>query len=599
MIDESLRADGRAGARLTLCSTLVAATLGLAAAAMAQQSAEARQKAQLEQYEQLLRTTVGAAETACLSNTSTQEGTSLRLKWHAIVGQIASAAGVEKKTEVIRGAARDLPASAQLIENDKIRNCINEKIQPVLAMVVQTYQHAAPNAAWPDPIDFRFNFIRGPSRDPQMYTEYLRVNLQTRRRPLSRRLVIQDPQGAAYFQQDVGYPQLGETVSGTIVAERIPDARLTSTPPVITDVCFQRPPNPPSAGSTDYDLFDCPEGKVCRPSARATGWLQICPAQPGARPAAILPSFVRAAYAAGAEQPSAPAAAAPYWSVPSLEALAQRNVEGVGYTVFTVETDAFRRPDITGVAVDVRVNGVPVREDGLLPELRPVANEPQSRFTHRFALQTLDFEGAQGGCDRIDIGLRPLLADGRKGDALTSTLTYVALRDVAPRAQRLGDAELKWSAAYITPQREWRHIAEVHSYIYSTRDAATQERAVEQAQADKRWLDGQALTYNGQKLVGVIRPPRTVKPDGTAAYGLGAGLIQENGQVRFTFSEGDARKLAAFMIAQRNRGADAARIIHREPYIFQAVGGSYTAGGVCEEPVRNAPSPHTGARPNA
>jgi hypothetical protein len=197
--------------------------------------------------------------------------------------------------------------------------------------------------------------------------------------------------------------------------------------------------------------------------------------------------------------------------------------------------------------------GVPVREDGLPPEFHPIANDPQTRFTHSFALQTLDFEGAQGGCDRIDVALRPVLEEGRKGEAQALTLTYVALRDVAPRVQRLGDAELKWSAAYITPQREWRHIAEVHSYVYSTRDPATQKRAVEQAQADKRWLDGQGLTYTGQRVVGVIRPPRTVTPDGSAAYGLGTGLIQENGQVRFTFSEEDERKIAAFRIGKCNR----------------------------------------------
>ena len=133
---------------------------------------------------------------------------------------------------------------------------------------------------------------------------------------------------------------------------------------------------------------------------------------------------------------------------------------------------------ISGVEVDVRVNSVPVREDDLPAELRPVANNPQARFIHSFALQTLDLEGAHGGCDRIDVALRPLPAEGRKGEAQASMLTYVALRDVAPRTQRLGDAELKWSAAYITPQREWRHIAEVHSYIYSTRDPATQKRAV-------------------------------------------------------------------------------------------------------------------------
>ena len=193
MIDESPRDDGRISHYLLLGSTLVVAMLFLAPAAIAQQTAGDRQDAEIAQYERLLLTAVSAAEKACLSNTSTQEAKSLQLKLSAIVGQITSAAGVEKKTEVIRGAAQELPASAQLIENDKIRNCINEKIQPVFAVVVQVYQQTAPNAAWPDPIDFRFNFIRGPSKNLKMYTELLRVNLQARGRPLSRRLVIQDP----------------------------------------------------------------------------------------------------------------------------------------------------------------------------------------------------------------------------------------------------------------------------------------------------------------------------------------------------------------------------------------------------------------------
>jgi hypothetical protein len=75
---------------------------------------------------------------------------------------------------------------------------------------------------------------------------------------------------------------------------------------------------------------------------------------------------------------------------------------------------------------------------------------------------------------------------------------------------------------------------------------------------------------------------RTVQSDGTAAFGLAAGLIQENGQLRFTFSNSDARKLADFMISKRHTGVEAARIIYSKPYIFQAVGGSHTAPGVCE-----------------
>jgi hypothetical protein len=541
----------------------------------------------IDASEKILLTSVHAAEVACLSNSTTQESNSLKLKFQDIVGQLTSAASVEQKSEVLRGAQRDLPASAQLIENDKIRNCINDKIRPLFAMVVETFQNATPNSGPPNPIEFRFDFIRGSSRDPKLYTEYVRADLQTPFGAKSWRLGLQDPDGSKYYEQYIAYPKEGEPIVGTIVAERTPDARILSTPPIITDVCFQRPGKLPTARTIDYDLFECTEGKACRPSSHTTGWLQACATQRSAQSGSSEFSFIRPAIAAGFQQFGTTATVAPYWSVPSIEALSQRNFEGVGYTVFTLDTDAFRQQDIVRVEVDLHVNGVPVREDGLPAELRPIANNPQARLIHRFALQTLDFEGAHEGCDAIDVALRPVFAGGRKGEAQLSTLTYVALRDVAPRTQRLGNSELKWSASYITPQREWRNIAEVHSYIYSTQDPVSQKREVEQALKDKRWLDDQGLFYKGLKVVGVIRPPRTVQSNGTAAFGLGTGLIQENGQVRFTFSDGDARELAAFMIMQRLRGSDAARIIQREPYIFQAIGGSYTAGGVCEVPMRS------------
>ena len=158
----------------------------------------------------------------------------------------------------------------------------------------------------------------------------------------------------------------------------------------------------------------------------------------------------------------------------------------------------------------------------------------------------------------------------------------MALRDVAERRQSLGAEQLTWLASYITPAREWRNIAEVHSYTYSTRaGAGAAQRAAGLAAADKGWIDAANLTYQGQRIVGVVRPPRTIQPNGAAAFGLGAGLVQPNGQVRFTFSDSDARKLAAFMIAQRTT-PDARRVIAPAPYIFQAVGGARTAPGVCE-----------------
>jgi hypothetical protein len=538
------------------------------------------QAAALASYENLLNTTIQVAERACLSNVSTQESRRLVVSWSAVLSRISSAVSLQKKTDEIRGASLSLPGEVQKIEDDSIRTCINAKITPIFAMADIVFQPAGGNTAWPDPIDFRFNFVRGPSRNSRAYTEFLRADLQTHAGPISDRLVIQDPQGVAYFDLRLGYPLPNETVSGTIVAERSSTGTLTSTPPSITKVCFQRPSNMPTGQLAKFDLFKCMEGTTCEASDRATGWLKACQASPAVKRTGLLPSLTDV-YAAEQDGTDSVHSTLPYWNVPSVRALASGDPEGVGYTIFDLETNLFERPGITGVEVDIVVNGIPVREDGLPPDLRPVANRPGQLFVHRFALQTLNFEGARGGCDKIEVAFRPLDTDGHKGAAQSVTLSYVALRDVAPRIERLGGGELKWSAAYITPKREWRNIPEVSSYSYSIHDPAAQRRVVERAEADKKWLDSQNLLFKGQKVVGVLRPARTVSPDGIGAYGLAAGLLQANGQVRFTFSDGEARQLSAFMIAQRGKLPRASQVINGRPYIFQAIGGSHTAPGAC------------------
>lgn len=539
------------------------------------------QAAVLANYENLLKTTVQAAERACLSNVSTQESKKLVFSWSAVLSRISSSVNLQKKAEEIRGASLFLPAEAQMIENDSIRTCINAKITPIFAMANVVFQPSIGNTAWPDPIDFRFNFVRGPSGNSKAYTEFLRTDLQTHAGPISDRLVIQDPQGLHYFDLRLGYPLPNETISGTIVAERASTSTLTSTSPSITKICFQRPSNMPTGQLAKFDLFKCVEGMACEGSALATGWLKACGTSPAARHAGLLPHILTEVYAAEQDRTDGLHSTLPYWSVPSVRALANGNPEGVGYTIFDLETNLFQHTEITGVEVEIVVNGIPVREDGLTPDLRPTPNRPGQPFVHRFALQTLNFEGARGGCDKIEVALRPINVNGNKGAAQSVTLSYVALRDVAPHVEMVGNSELKWSAAYITPKREWRNIPEVNSYSYSTRDPATQRKVVERAEADKAWLDNLELMFQGQKVVGVLRPARTVSPSGIAAYGLAAGLLQANGQVRFTFSDGEARQLSAFMIARRGKLPRASQVINSQPYIFQAIGGSHTPPGAC------------------
>jgi len=536
-----------------------------------------RQSANFADALKIFETAVGLAERACLSNLTQIQKTGLSLDVQALVRGVKSAVGIESQTTALRGASEKLTGAVAKLENDDIRKCMNQYLAPIYSYVIGPYEKVDPNAAWPDPIDFRFNFARGSSKDTRKYSDKLVINLlRTNRAPLQRRITNQfDAGGSPYFQYDISYPVPGETIKGTIVPEIKGDARLSTDAPVITSVCLQRPSNLPRTRS-DYDLFDCAEGKMCKPGALSTGWLSGCPAgTTGELGPPWFPPLRPVAY-----ELISKASETRRWIAPSLEALSQGPHEGVGYTVFTVETDAFRRPEVLGVEFDVRVNGTPVEENGLPPAMRPIANDATRLFNYAFALQTLDFQGARGGCDDVAIGLTPLLAEGRKGATTTTHLSYVALRDVVERKESFGKTFLAWRASYITPAREWRHIPIVHSYIYPVMDAARRAKATGDAEADKSWLDRQRYSYADRPVVGVVRPPRTVQPDGTAAFGLGVGLVQDNGQIRFTFPEDEARKISRFLIAKRE-GRDASRVIAPDSYIFQAVGGARTAPGVC------------------
>jgi len=128
--------------------------------------------------------------------------------------------------------------------------------------------------------------------------------------------------------------------------------------------------------SAKFDFFDCQEGNACRPSQRATGWLCACN-PPHAEHHGWLESLLGGVvHAEARDQVDAASSETPFWSDPSLTALTQRGAEDVGYMVFIIQMDALRQSEITGAEVDLRVDGIAIKEDGLPPELRPVANDP-------------------------------------------------------------------------------------------------------------------------------------------------------------------------------------------------------------------------------
>ena len=505
----------------------------------------------------------------CLASTEVTRQSGFSLNVHDVIANLTAGLSFGDRKRVTRSAF-DLPASVRVVADDHVRDCMGRTapvIERELLAASRRTADAAPARGVPGAIDVRFTYRRTASLDRRRFDDTVRLNLQEGGSFIDEHLAAQSASdGSPYFHYRY-YPYPSARVVGVIAPAPL-DSRLTSAQLPRAKLCLERPSRLP-ASVTEFDMFDCVEGADCKPSPQSTGWLRRC---------AVPISWWREL------SPISVAHAQPmperHWVTPSLDTLSARPETGVGYSYFKLRTEAFRRPDIRAVEVGLSVNGVPIDEDGLRPEERPAPNDPGAPYDYLFALETLDLQGAVGGCDRVSVSLTPRLADGSSGTARRFDLMYAALRDQPTRSERDGADQLQWSATVIRPVREWRHWAFVHSYGYRFGDEASRRAAVARVTADKQWMDTQRLVYGGAAIRGVVRPPLTVR-NGQAFYGLAAGLLQPTGQIRFTFSEPDARTLGGWMVARRGVSAEAGRVIAPQPYLYQAPSGGVTPPGVC------------------
>ncbi len=471
-----------------------------------------------------------------------------------------------RKVAVVGGASVALLAGAAFFAMMK-----PDPPAPDVPVAADTPKPAAAGPELPNPVQLRFNYK--PLADAKVsLDDTLRVNLQTKRRIVDGERLAQQPGG--FYSYNTAYPAADERILGTLIREI--RASSLGAAPGPARFCLKRPTA--LEPSTDQHVhLDCDESNSCTLHFPSPRWLEPCPVEE-----------IRTSHGFSL-LPLAHAADAPRrWSVPSAKTLAvyRDQMQGVGYTLVSIETDALRDPAIIGVEVDVRVNGVPVLEDGLAAALRPLPNDPSQPFRHTYALESLDFEGAQAGCEAIVLTLRPRLASGRTGEPLSVTLPYVALRDAPGKRVPFGKGTLSWSAKYVVPASEWSHEAFITSITYATSggDAAA-AAARERAMALKKNFDRLGLTHLGRPLVAVIRPPLTLTGD-KLAYGLTTGVVQPSGQVRFTFSPQDANSLGDALLAARRDNAAAQRVINREKYIYRVAGtrerqDTPTPSGVC------------------
>ena len=432
---------------------------------------------------------------------------------------------------------------------------------------------ARPAVAVPNPVQLRFSYRRA-SEGAVSLDDTLRVNLQTARHIVDGERLAQQPAG--YYSYNTAYPGSDEKVYGTLIRE-IRESSLAAAP-APARFCLKRPAPLPQ-DQEQYVHLDCAESGSCTLHFPSPKWLETCPPD-AVKTSAVGFSLISPVHAAPNER---------RWSVPSASTLAahKEQLSGVGYTLFSIETDALRDPAVIGVEIDIRVNGVPIYEDGVAPALRPAANDPSKPFTHTFALESLDFVGAQAGCEAIVLTLRPRLAGGQAGgEPLRATLPYVALRDAPRESMPFGKGTLTWSARYVVPPDEWSHEAFITSVTYAMGGGDTAAAdARNRVEALKQAFDALHLSYRQRPMVGVIRPPLTLNGN-VLAYGLTAGVVQPSGQVRFTFSNAEAEAIAQELLSARTALPAAQRVINRDKYVYKAAGNPQrqstpTPPGVC------------------
>jgi hypothetical protein len=556
----------------------------LVATALVSTAAPAQQAGSQANFELAVKVKKAAADLAyrrCLAGQETIHEVNLLGRISTAVQSMLKGLSFSDRQRVIRGAI-DAPASVRLTADRDVRACLERQTpaieQSLMAELRRDGSTGAGTGGYPGAIDVLFTYNRKESLDPRLYSDNLRINLsEAGRRPFSMNVASQSrPDGSPYFVYTY-FPFPSRRVEGTISAKPV-NSRLTGDQVPRARVCFERVPKPPPPPPKN-DLFKCLEGGTCQPSGASRGWLQPCAAGHPIAARAKGTQFASIVPLSGADV-QAITAPVRRWVTPSIDTLAEREGEAVGWSYFKLRTSAFQDPGINAVEVGLAVNGIPVDEDGLAPEERPEPNDSSAPFDLLFPLQTLGLEGRRGGCDTVSVALTPLFADGRRGAPRVFDLSYAALRDQPPREEQSGGATLTWSATVVRPAREWRHWAFIKSYPFQYPDPISQQAAVRSAEADKEWLDGASLTYQGAQVRGVIRPPLSIKQD-RASYGLAVGLLQSNGQVRFTFSEQDARTIGQWMVAQRQSGPRAQQVIDAKPYLYQAPSGGITPAGIC------------------
>ncbi|MBV7377624.1 hypothetical protein [Maritimibacter dapengensis] len=353
----------------------------------------------------------------------------------------------------------------------------------------------------------------------------------------------------------------------------------------VADFCISRPDvADPSDGSVPEIELNCPlDGTCALNNAVPSNW-----AEDACRNEARSLQEDPPRWAFGAAFAATPSA--PNWNVPPLDVLFDRIEQHpgrfVGFTEFKVENRDFSGLDADAFTVGVFANGVPIHINGEVPGDRLRRFDPARGLSFRFGLENLKFAGRDNGCERLDLQLR-FYRDGEPvGDDVVLTRDYAALRHAPERFIETQVGTFSWTGTYVAPGNRNETAIFLASALYRIGDDADEDRSLAGLNDLRMRLDERRWTIRASELglglglesvlagdaelaiVGKLRPPRTVRDDGTAAYGLLVGVEEPSGQLQFTFDGDQQRALAAHLAARRATDPEARSLVPTDLYIY-------------------------------
>jgi hypothetical protein len=306
----------------------------------------------------------------------------------------------------------------------------------------------------------------------------------------------------------------------------------------VTKLCFIPRSKRQFNGEEAFLALACAADKGCTLQADP-GWVSGC--SPTARLA--WPSLLPSAYAADTDNPGR------YWVGTSIQTLLKRHDD-------PNDDPPFMRFNLTGrtsaraatapalYTVDIRVNGVPVYVDGWRPSETIRGVDKDGKFGLEFALQNLDFSGADGGFEDLSLALEWLDESKHSLGKGEVRRKLVAFRDMPAQESVLENATVSLEGESVPSARLDRFSV----MLESTDDLAGANRV-------KALVDASRQQVGEQALRGVVRPPLTpwrLQQYSNPHYSVLLGVERPTGQLAFAFDEEEANRICRHVFATRS-----------------------------------------------